>query len=149
MIETSDLLTGAISQALETMAFLTIVPLEEDLAIPENPVLAEISFTGPKSGTIQILAGLDFGKILAENIGALDEADDQSAADALRELCNVACGLVLAKIASSREDVFDVSVPAVKSGDNSVKWQEFAGHPNNCVLNIEGYMVATRLVIEG
>ncbi|MHC4423142.1 MAG: response regulator [Planctomycetota bacterium] len=147
-IEFSDVLTKALSQALETMAFLTVVPMEDDLAIPEKTVLAEISFTGAKTGTIQILAGWNFCEILAENIGALSEADDKACGDALKELANVTCGLFLPMVVSSTADAFDITVPTIKIYDNSSRWHEFVADQNSCVLNIEGYMVATKLVIE-
>jgi CheY-specific phosphatase CheX len=148
MIETDNVLTEALAQALETMAFLTIMPLEEDMVAPENAVLAEMSFTGPKTGAIQILAGLDFAKLLAENIGALDEVDDETAFDAMKELSNVTCGLLLPVLGSSPADVFNITVPAVDSGDNSPGWDEFTADQDSCVLNIEGYLVATRLIIK-
>ena len=69
MIKTDNLLAAALSQAIETMAFLNILPVEDDLPIPENTVLSQIGFTNSESGTIQMLAGLDFCKLLAENIG--------------------------------------------------------------------------------
>ena len=49
MIETENILTDSLAQSLETMAFLTIIPPEEDMAAPEQTILAEISFTGPKN----------------------------------------------------------------------------------------------------
>ena len=148
MIETDNILTKALSQALETMAFLTIMPIEEDLVIPEKTILAEISFTGPKSGTIQILAGLDFCRILAENISAFDKVNNETCCDAIKELSNVTCGLLLPVIASSPTDVFDVTVPTSNNGLNSPKWHEFAADKNSCVLNVEGYAVVTKLLIE-
>ncbi len=162
MIETDNILTDALMQALETMAFLTIMPLEEDMAAPEKTVLAEISFTrrdaastpietrrtGPKNGTIQILAGLDFCRILAENISALTEVNDETCYDALKELSNVTCGLLLPMLASSRADVFDVTVPTLKTGNDSPRWDEFVEQPNSRILNIEGFLVATRLIMK-
>ena len=148
MIETGTILTDSLAQALETMAFLTITPLEEDTAAPEKTISAEISFTGPKNGTIQILAGLDLCRILAENIGALTEVNDETCHDALKELSNVTCGLLLPMLASSGGDVFDVTVPAVKTGDDSPRWDEFVEQPNSCILNIEGFLVATRLIMK-
>lgn len=148
MIETGTILTDSLAQALETMAFLTIMPLEEDTAAPEKTISAEISFTGPKNGTIQILAGLDLCRILAENIGALTEVNDETCYDALKELSNVTCGLLLPMLASSQTDVFDVTVPAVKTGDDSPRWDEFVERPNSCILNIEGFLVATRLIMK-
>lgn len=147
-IEFSDVLTKALSQALETMAFLTVVPMEDDLTIPEKTVLAEISFTGAKTGNIQILAGWNFCEILAENIGALCEVDDEARSDALKELTNVTCGLFLPMVVSSTADAFDITVPTMKSFDNSSQWHEFVTDQNSCVLNIEGYMVATKLIIK-
>ncbi|MBC8468798.1 MAG: hypothetical protein H8D56_04945 [Planctomycetes bacterium] len=148
MIETENILTNSLAQALETMAFLTIMPPEDDMAAPEQIVLAEISFSGPKSGTIQILAGLDFCRILAENISALTEVSDETCYDALKELSNVTSGLLLPILACSQEDVFDITIPTIKNGDDSPKWNEFVEQPNTCILNIEGYMVATRLIMK-
>ncbi len=148
MIKTDTMLTDSLAQSLETMAFLTIMPLEEDMPAPEKAVWAEIGFTGPKNGTIQILAGLDFCRILAENIGALTEVNDEICYDALKELSNVTCGLLLPMLASSGGDVFDVTVPAVKTGDDSPGWDEFVEQPNSFILNIEGFLVATRLIMK-
>ncbi len=148
MIKTDTMLTDSLAQALETMAFLTIMQLEEDMSAPEKTILAEISFTGPKNGTIQILAGLDFCRILAENIGALTEVSDEICYDALKELSNVTCGLLLPMLASSQTDVFDVTVPAVKTGDDSPRWDEFVEQPNSYKLNIEGFLVAIRLIMK-
>jgi two-component system chemotaxis response regulator CheY len=146
--EASDLITEALSQALETMAFLTIIPMEEDLAIPEMTILSEISFTGPKSGSLQILAGLDFGRILAENISGLSKVDDKAPFDAMQELSNVACGLFLPMVVSSTADVFDITVPLVRNCDVSPKWDEFVADQKAHVLNIEGYLIAAKLIID-
>lgn len=148
MIKTDTILTDSLAQALETMAFLTIMPLEEDTAAREKTISAEISFTGPKNGTIQILAGLDLCRVLAENIGALTEVNDETCYDALKELSNVTCGLLLPMLTSSGGDVFDVTVPAIKAGDDSPGWDEFVEQPNSCILNIEGFLVATRLIMK-
>lgn len=146
MIETNTILTGALTQALETMAFLTRMPLDEDVALPEKPVLAQISFAGPKNGTIQILAGMDFAKALAENIGALDGADDETAFDGMKELSNVTCGLLLPMIGSSPADVFNMTIPIVQTDQACPTWDQFIAEPDVYVLNIEGHMIATRLI---
>jgi CheY-specific phosphatase CheX len=148
MIETGNILTESLAQALETMAFLAIIPLEEDIAAPEKTILAEISFTGPKNGTIQILTGLDLCGILAENIGALTEVNDENCYDALKELSNVTCGLLLPVLACTKADVFDITIPTIKNGDDSPKWSEFVEQPNSCILNIEGYLLAIKLIIK-
>jgi two-component system chemotaxis response regulator CheY len=146
--QTDKLSTEALKNALETMAFLTVVPVDDDMVIPQKTVVAEIGFSGRYNGVIQILAGLDFCKILAENIGALDKADDRIACDALKELSNVTCGLFLPKVVTSTADVFDVTVPTIKSCDDSSQWNEFVADKNSSVLNVEGHAVAMRLVVK-
>jgi CheY-specific phosphatase CheX len=145
MIETSTMLTGALTQALETMAFLTSLPLDEDAAAPENLVLAQVSFTGPTSGTIEILAGMDFAKVLAGNIGALDAVDDEMAFDAMKEISNVTCGLLLPMIGSTPTDVFAMAIPTVRSGRQSPAWDRFTTEPDVWVLNIEGHLIGAKL----
>jgi chemotaxis protein CheY-P-specific phosphatase CheC len=147
MIETQNILVQAIDEALETMAFLTIVPEEDGMMIPERVILAEMSFSGPSNGTIQILAGPDFAEIVAENIGAIDEATDAMRFDAMKELANVTCGLIIPKVASARTDVFDLTVPAIKADAEAPSWNEFVNQKDTFVSNVEGYAVATKLVI--
>jgi hypothetical protein len=76
------------------MAFMEILPIEEDLSISEDLLLTEIGFVGPQNGSIQILAGHELAETLAENIAALDEVTEAERQDALKELVNVTCGLI-------------------------------------------------------
>lgn len=146
--ETGDVLIKALSEALETMAFLTILPTEDNLSISEKTVLTEIEFTGPKNGTIQILSDIEFGKTLAENISGIADVDDNSCFDALKELANVTCGLFLPMVVSSTSDLFDVAVPEIKSSESVPQWNEFEAYPNSYVLNIEGNLIAIKLVLK-
>lgn len=148
IVEKGDALAEALVQALETMAFLAVLPIDEEMTIPEKTMLAEISFTGARSGTIQILAGLDFCRVLAENISGLSEVDDKSLFDALKEFANVTCGLFLPMVVSSTAEMFDVTVPTARSCENSPQWDAFVANRNSSVLNIEGYAVAAKLIIE-
>jgi CheY-like chemotaxis protein len=147
--EATNLLIEALTQALETMAFLTIIPTEDDMATPTKTILAEMDFTGPKRGTIQILAGVGLCRILAENIAGLDCMDDESPLDALKELANVTCGLFLPMVVSSTADLFEVTVPTVKTCSDPKAWDEFTADSDCGVLNIEGHATAIRLTIEG
>ena len=147
-IDTGNLLTQAVTQALEVMALVTNVPVDDDMVIPQKTILAQIGFTGAKKGTILMLAGLDFCKTLAENIAGIDKADNQTALDALKELSNVTCGLILPMVVSSTADVFDVTVPKVATYDNPSQWDKFVADRNTCILNIEGHAIAAKLIIE-
>ena len=147
MIETSDILTTALTDVLETMVFLTVIPMDEDVVLPKTTMLGSIHFVGPKSGTVEILVGVEFSNVLAENMGNLDEVDYDISCDAVKELCNVTCGLLLPQISSSPSDVFDLTVPTVTGCDNSSQWSEFTSDENCSVLNVEGYVIATKITM--
>ncbi len=146
-IETSDV-SEALVRTLETMVFLTAMPMEEDLPVPQETILAEMDFMGPRNGSIQIIAGLDFGRVLAENIGNLDAPSREDACDALRELSNVTCGLFLPLLTSTTAESFAVSVPRLQTCDDSSQWHAFVADSSSVVSNIEGNMVGTRLIMK-
>lgn len=148
MIETESLIIKTLSEALETMAFMVPMPLEEELEIPTKSLLGEISFRGPHCGVLQILAGVDFAKTLAENIAALEDVDDSACIDALQELCNVTCGLLLPELASSEDDLFDMTIPETHWQEDPAHWSDFVSDEKSYVLNVEGFLVAARLIIE-
>jgi chemotaxis protein CheY-P-specific phosphatase CheC len=146
MINTENILTEAISSALEKMAFLSILPIEEEMVPPRDTFLSEIHFTGPQSGTIQILAGTDFAMLLADNMSAGQDTDTEACLDVFRELSNVTCGLLLPVMSRSPEDIFDITVPTVAAGQNTPSWSEFTADQNCIVLNVENYLVAIKLI---
>ncbi|HAL45039.1 MAG TPA: hypothetical protein DCP47_03855 [Phycisphaerales bacterium] len=146
--KTGNMSIEALTKALETMAFMTVMPIDDQMIIPQQTFMAEIGFSGMRNGTVQILAGKDFCKMLAENIGAIDSPDDKSSLDALKELSNVTCGLFLPMIVSSTADVFDVTVPKSSSCDDSSQWKEITSDKNTCVVNVEGHAVAIRLNVK-
>jgi len=95
-----------------------------------------------------MLTGADFGKLLAENIAAIDQADEKQALDAIKELSNVTCGLLLPEIPEKSSDVFDVTVPTVKTGSDSPEWNGFLQDKDSLLLNAEGYAIAVKLRME-
>lgn len=149
MIEcnTTDIVSEAITRALETMAFLDAEPCTEHAQVPEIITTAEISFTGPVTGLIRTIAGMDFAKVLAENIAGLDEVTEEQCIDAMKELVNVTCGLVLPLLASAENDVFDMTVPHLTKHEDRLHWEDFLALEDVTILDVEGYPVATRLII--
>ncbi len=145
MQDSINLITNALAQALETMAFMEILPIEENLPIAEELFLTEIGFMGPKNGSIQILAGHDLAETLAENIAALDEVTEAERLDALKELVNVTCGLITPVMTSNVSDAFDLTIPAI--ADCTPQWHDFASDEEGCVLNVEGHLIAAKLTI--
>lgn len=146
VIETTAIIKEAVSQALEKMAFLIVMP-PEDLPAPPITITAEISFSGPISGTIRTAAGIDFAKVLAENISGMTELTEAQCIDVLKELVNVTCGLVLPMITTDETDVFDLTVPELTRTEERLHWDQFISQDDVTVLNIEGWPLATRLII--
>jgi CheY-specific phosphatase CheX len=149
MIEcnTIDIVAEAIARALETMAFLDAEPCEEHPSVPDIIITAEIGFSGPVNGTIRTASGIDFARVLAENIGGMDEVTEEECIDAMKELVNVTCGLVLPLLASTENDVFDMTVPHLTQHEDRMHWEDFITSENVTVLDVEGFPVATRLII--
>ena len=147
MTDTTQILAGALTQALETMAFMEILSIEEDMPAPDNVFLTKIEFAGAQKGCIEILAGAEFAETLAENFAALDEVTAEDRQDALGELANVTCGLVTPVIAADLSDVFDLTIPTVSDSDGPAKWQAFATDEEACVMNVEGHIIAARLSV--
>jgi hypothetical protein len=147
MIDSANIMTGALAQALETMAFMEIMSAEEDASAPEETFCAEISFSGPQQGSIQIVAGRRFAETLAENIGALDEVTEADCRDALKELANVTCGLITPIIASDLAEVFELSIPCINDADDVPTWHAWTTDPEACLLNVEGHMIVAKLTV--
>ncbi len=147
MLKTANVITDALSQALETMAFMTALPLDDDIPPPGKTIAADIKFSGPKNGSLKILAGIEFAEILADNIAAVEQPDTQTCCDAMKELANVTCGLLLPAVANSNADVFNVSVPNAQLPKEPQTWHQFTKTKDNVVLNIEGNLVAASLKI--
>lgn len=140
-----NLIAETLCHVFETMAFLGQTGAEGSSNSPQQPVLTEISFRGPKAGHIRILSDLPLGRLLAENIACLENPTDEAALDAWQEICNVTCGLVIPQIADSTGEVYNVSIPTVTVGESVPQWSDFTVQPECHVLYMEGYAVAACL----
>ena len=139
----TDVITGAVAQAVEKMAFMMQMPMLEELPAPEKSVHYSIDFTGADSGRIELVAGIDFAKSLAGNMTGLDDLEDEVAMASLGELVNVISGLVLPFIAEDTDDVYDVTIPKSEDGN----WESFCAGEDVRIMNIEDFPVAVKLSI--
>ncbi|HUB24770.1 MAG TPA: response regulator [Tepidisphaeraceae bacterium] len=88
-------LAEALSEALETMAVVS-PEMKPDAKAPENAVLVKVEFHGAGgTGYLTLAAAREFGTLVAANCNA--EASAIEGEDALKELANVTCGLLLRK----------------------------------------------------
>ena len=147
-----NILAESVTETLETMAFMMALPPDEDLATPPESVLVEMKFTGPVSGTAQLVAGWDFLQAMTANVMGLDwdstEAE-QKGINVFKELLNTICGVFLPKLATSQVDTFDVTVPESMVFQSEQDWSEFVARPDVTVWDVEGYAFAGRLTIDG
>jgi hypothetical protein len=143
--DAKNLVTQSLAQALERMAFLDVLPYQETPRVPAQFTLAEIRFAGTVTGSIQVAAGIEFARELAANMGLLDQPSEYQCLDAIKELVNVTCGLVLPMLATPDTDVFDLSIPQAVPCDESTDWNRWIRQDNVVVLDVGGYPVAARL----
>ena len=152
MLEISDnILVESLSEALETMAFMMVMPPEEELPAPEQSIRVDMNFTGPVRGKVELMAGLDFTWNMAANVMGLDPDDEEAKSkgtDAFKELVNTVCGVLLPKLASSPKDIFDVSIPKAQNFETTDDWNNFIAQSDVRVLDVDCQPVAVRLTID-
>ncbi|MCC6239418.1 MAG: hypothetical protein IT448_03865 [Phycisphaerales bacterium] len=137
----AQLLVQSLAEALETMAFISITPLEQAPAQLESALKASIRFTGPMSRSIELLASEDFGRYVQGNL--LGESPGESSLcpsgqDAIKEIINVTCGLILRD--KSDRASYTMAVPRIESFDTS----GWAVHQWE-LLDADGFMLAVRM----
>ena len=152
MQETCEtLLIESLGEALETMAFMSAMPPEEqEKALrPMQAVRARMTFSGPVKGEVEVMAGRAFVQMLAANVLGVDESDPEAAqkgVDALQEMVNTTCGILLPQLVTPENDQFDVSLPESQEADEAT-WEAFVSD-GATELDVEGELVAVRLRIE-
>lgn len=146
-IEAKTIISDALAQALECMAFLDALPAcQDDMELPAPAVAAEIGFSGTVTGAISMIASKEFAAMFAENMSGMEDIEDDQCIDAIQELLNVTCGLVIPMVSSDPACEFDLTVPhLIDEPDN---WQEFLSRDDVAVIDIEDHLVAVRLAFD-
>jgi hypothetical protein len=140
----------ALVQAMETMAFTTPTWADASLSPAADSVLVSMPFSGPVSGTVEMVASEAVGAGLAANILAIapnDPAAKRHARDTLKELLNVTCGLLLPTLVDSPSTnrPFKINLPRVKNFDSQTQWKNFVATSESCALNVNGGLIALRV----
>jgi CheY-specific phosphatase CheX len=107
-----SLLEGAVAEVLESMCFLstggeTALPASSETAW----VARKLEFRGPLRGSFGVQVPLDTARLLASNLLGEegDDVSDEQAGEAVGELANIVCGVLLGRIDSRH--TFDLSAP--------------------------------------
>ena len=138
----------SLGEALETMAFISPVPIDPPEVAPGEPLLCRIDFAGPLRGTIEVMVGRQFAVLLCANmLGGSPEHPQAraSAEDAVKELLNVTCGGFLARLHQPGTRTFTVSLPSLSTADSAPAWRSFVESPAAATFDVDGDVLAIRV----
>jgi len=142
-----ELLAETLVETLETMAFISVMPVEGATPMPDDPVLVSIRFDGAGQGVMDLATSSALGALLAENmLGPCEdiESAEQRSHDALKELLNVLCGAMLRSRTEAAGQIFEMNIPAA-SPIGLTTWQALVEDPQTLTLLAEGFPIAVRL----
>jgi two-component system, chemotaxis family, chemotaxis protein CheY len=138
-------LAEALVEALETMAFVS-PQMPQDRALPRPSPdlrLVRVVFNGQGVlGELSLAAPSAFGKMVADNCAAdaLHESDD-----ALKELANITCGLLLRKRLGGGAG-FRMAPPVIGSCDEIESW---INGDDAIAVDADGHLVAAHVTTDG
>jgi hypothetical protein len=144
----ADLLRDSLAEALEVMAFV----IAEPAAMPAEPaaglLLTRVPIDGPRPMVLEFVCPPSLGAVLEANVG-MDVPSDGTGAAALRELGNVACGLLIRRLreaaaaAAVGPDAL-IGLP-VQEDVAAGGWAAVAEDPGAVVLDADGVRLAARV----
>ncbi len=137
-----------LAQSLETMAFVIADPLPSPADAPGDAQVVSLTFEGPRSGTINIVASREFAMMLAANVLGIDPSDpdaQEKADDCMKELVNVVGGALMPRIAESETDVFKLSLPTIRPLNTETEWPGFCNDTGTQLASADGHTIAARI----
>jgi len=137
----------ALQKAFETMAFIEVTGQKvavESLSA-EDFIIAAVDFSGPASGTCRLAVHKDLAAHIVENVLMGDTADPGRAVDAVQELANVVCGLILPMLVAEAPD-FNVTVARQEAADGPI-WDSLITDESAHWVLAEEYPVAVQCVV--
>jgi hypothetical protein len=127
-------LAEALAEALETMAFISPV-LEQETTPPLHARTIKVDFSGAGgTGRFTLAVPRRFGALVAANCNV--QSSDPEGDDALKELANITCGLLLRKRIGGAEG-FEMSPPAIAANDDSGP----ADNKDSVRFNADGFSI--------
>ena len=146
----SDLVGEVFCEVIEKLAFMFGEPVGRDAIDRDVPrcLKTSMTFCGAKHGSFQAVVPIPMCAQIAGNVLGIDAEDERvitSAADAIKEMLNVACGHVLTSLAGD-EPVFNLSVPVTTELDNRA-WIDLLEADNTVTLIVDDMPVLLRLEI--
>jgi hypothetical protein len=128
----SDTLARLVTNALERTAFVLADPCDTPEQLPPADTFAQIDFSGPESGGVDLRASRAFARNLAGSLLGVDasEITDAQAEEALRELANIVGGSVITALGGD-DCRFSLGLPALGNHTPDL-------NATQCTLDAEG-----------
>lgn len=142
----NDQLVEAVVSALETMAFISVLPPEAEVQPPDEAVLVRLAFHGCLRGRVELMTSQQLGRLLVDNTLASDPSDTlvlPNPTDPLVELLNITCGLLLRSVGKGAR--VEMHVPEIVEFDSGSQWSAFVESSGCDVLMADGIPMAIRL----
>jgi hypothetical protein len=140
---TDQLLLDCLAESLETMAFLSLEPVEEiPASAPADAMCVRIASREETTANLELIAPKSLGDVLAVNMLGLEVGEAVSAdqaTDALKELTNILGGLLLRRSASETE----LCLPELTPFD-AKDWKALTTDPAAVVVSVEAHLIVVR-----
>jgi hypothetical protein len=136
-----NLVLETLLEVMETMAFVTPLPVQppEPAPMPPEGLLLRIEFDLGQAGCLELAAPRALGGLLLGNIAGGECAPGGSGAeDALCELVNITCGMLLRRARRSAAEKPSMSLPTVRPLEQQ-DWQRLLSLPGASVLDADGH----------
>lgn len=111
------------------------------------PIVATVAFTGEVSGSLEVIASSAFGRLVAGRVLEIEQPKNPSAdecRDALGEVANMSCAMVLRRIIDEGSAMPRLSPPQLVEGGPEA-WSSVRGEAGAALFTASGHRVAIRL----
>ena len=149
--DAADLLADTLVTTLDTMAFLSAVPVAGPQQPPADAVLVVMEFIDADAdadggGRVAVVASSRFVLLLAGNVLGVSVTDADArgrAEDCFKELLNVVVGALMPRLAPAQDADVALTLPHARPFA-AVEWDAFCAGPAR-LLNAEGQTLAARI----
>ena len=140
-----DALIQAVSQSLETMAFMSLSPNDSIPEQVDDRITVGIDFRGQREGTIRLCTSRSLGRAIVANMNCTDPAECSSAEaeDAVREVANISAGRLLREAG----DNILLELPTIEQGCADNGWKSFVMSKQAVVVDVEGIPLGLMLLV--
>jgi CheY-specific phosphatase CheX len=136
----------ALSQSLEAMAFISVLPSEQPAERPTEAIYIAIHFTGDASGTLEVIASRELGRMILSNVSGEPDVQcfsDGQVEDSLRELVNMTCGKMLRSVGGT----YEIELPMLMPQITDELWNSCIASDRTFFANGEGSPIYIHLAL--